>query len=287
MKILIAQTVPFDKLTGCTMYVYELSKELSRLGHSVVIKAPSCNHFFNVKLRKNRVEFQKLRKICKNNKFDIIILNQSNRTLFLLDMYPNTPAMSIVHSFVYSEADAPCLDKRILSTIFIREDVAEYYKTIMNISLDYSFIVYNGIDFSRFNKCGPDQTKPFILFVATLNSIREAVLLDIAEKAKEREMEVCVVGDVLIPTEHIPTNVKFYPPTWDIEVVTKECTETVGIFMGRSTIEGWACGKPGWIYDIDKEGNIIDCKKVEPPENIEQFDIKYMTQRLLSIIERK
>ena len=49
-------------------------------------------------------------------------------------------------------------------------------------------------------------------------------------------------------------NLKITP---EIEKFVKECDETAGILLGRTTIEGWMCGKPSWIYKVDSGGFIL------------------------------
>lgn len=33
---------------------------------------------------------------------------------------------------------------------------------------------------------------------------------------------------------------------------------TAGILLGRTTLEGWCCDVPGYMYIIDIHGNILD-----------------------------
>ena len=58
----------------------------------------------------------------------------------------------------------------------------------------------------------------------------------------------------------------------NIESYVKNCSETAGILLGRTTIEGWLCGKSGWIYDVDKEGNILSKNQHEVPSDVIKFD---------------
>jgi hypothetical protein len=52
----------------------------------------------------------------------------------------------------------------------------------------------------------------------------------------------------------------------------KNCSETSGILLGRTTIEGWLCGKPGWIYNVDENGYIINKEKHNVPDDVKKFD---------------
>ena len=75
-------------------------------------------------------------------------------------------------------------------------------------------------------------------------------------------------------------NVKYYESTWDVERYVKECEETASILMGRTTIEGWLCGKSGWIYQIDEQGNILSKELNDVPSDVE----KYKSENIVSEI---
>lgn len=50
--------------------------------------------------------------------------------------------------------------------------------------------------------------------------------------------------------------------------------------MGRTTIEGWLCGKSGWIYQIDEQGNILSKDLKEVPSDVD----KYKSENIVSEI---
>jgi hypothetical protein len=66
-------------------------------------------------------------------------------------------------------------------------------------------------------------------------------------------------------------HVKHYPATLEVDKYIHKCSETAGILLGRTTIEGWMCGKSGWIYNVDSSGNIIDKKLYEVPSDVEKY----------------
>jgi len=75
-------------------------------------------------------------------------------------------------------------------------------------------------------------------------------------------------------------NVKYYESTWHVERYVKECEETASILMGRTTIEGWLCGKSGWIYQIDEQGNVLSKELNDVPSDVE----KYKSENIVSEI---
>jgi hypothetical protein len=50
--------------------------------------------------------------------------------------------------------------------------------------------------------------------------------------------------------------------------------------LGRTTIEGWMCGKKGWIYNVDNTGNIINKELFDVPYDIDKFKSLSVTQKI-------
>jgi hypothetical protein len=65
-------------------------------------------------------------------------------------------------------------------------------------------------------------------------------------------------------------NIKYLDKRWDTEIIVKQMHFTAGILLGRTTLEGWSCDVPGFIYLIDIDGNILDIQS-NPPNNIKQL----------------
>jgi hypothetical protein len=78
------------------------------------------------------------------------------------------------------------------------------------------------------------------------------------------------------------SHVKHFPPTLEVDKYIHKCSETAGILLGRTTIEGWMCGKSGWIYDVDNRGNIIDKKLHKVPSDIEKFYSSNVSKKIKS-----
>jgi hypothetical protein len=68
------------------------------------------------------------------------------------------------------------------------------------------------------------------------------------------------------------SHVKYHNATNKVEYFVKNCHETAGILLGRTTIEGWLCGKPGWIYSVEDSGHILNKKRFDIPNDISKFN---------------
>ena len=76
------------------------------------------------------------------------------------------------------------------------------------------------------------------------------------------------------------THVKHFGATNKVEPYVKNCYETAGILLGRTTIEGWLCGKSGWIYNVDDKGEILNKRKHEVPSDVSKFDYMEVAKKI-------
>jgi len=79
--------------------------------------------------------------------------------------------------------------------------------------------------------------------------------------------------------------VKYLGVKANVEEYLKKCDYTAGIFKGRTTIEGFLCGKQGWIYVVDREGKIISKELTGVPADIEKYRSDFSAERVFSLYE--
>ena len=95
------------------------------------------------------------------------------------------------------------------------------------------------------------------------------------EYTKTINKELWLVGDNksnYLSDLLINKHVKYFESTNKVENYVKNCSETAGILLGRTTIEGLLCGKPGWIYNINDSGQILNKDRFDIPKDINKFD---------------
>ena len=309
MKVLIGCLL-FNDYTGSELHVYELAKELtkqncevdivSNIGPKMVqrikkfgvncysIKEPPGFKLGDGKWALNTTNGQKLSeegklyKISEVN-YDIVHINHKPIGEHLLKVYPNFTFVNTIHSEVIPNLEEPVVDKKVKKYITIRESIKDFVKNGWDISEDKISVIYNPIDGDRFKIYDNVKTKPFVLFVGTIDYLRKNTIYDLVNYTKENNKELWLVGtnksdylDDLLSND----NVKYYDSTWDVERYVKECEETASILMGRTTIEGWLCGKSGWIYQIDEQGNIISKELNDVPSDVD----KYKSENIVSEI---
>lgn len=283
MNIVLTLT-NYKNLTGSEIYVYELSRELIKKGHKVMILANDIGGDIQAKTKTNIM----LHHFFDHPDFvaDIVINSQPSPTAYGLTFFPRAVQMQILHSlFDYEE---PVIDKGIDRYVAVRPEIKKHWSEKYPELENRIAVIWNGFDEARFNHEGTKSPRrPLKLFVGTFDHLRRNVIMDLVEDSKKEDFDVilCMPFNPFIQEGiTLPKNITYLPTRWDIEALVKECTETVGIFIGRTTIEGFLCGKPALIYDVDEIGRVTKKYNMTVPKDLEQFGISYMTDKLLELV---
>ena len=298
----------FKTFTGSEMYVYELARGLKRLNCDVTVvsdingplsqlakqqgikvlpfqqspgyKLGDGKWGFNTPEGFKPTQPNVMYKISDVN-FDIIHTQHTPVSNQICQMYPNIDKISTIHSEVI-ELENPILHESIKKYVCIRPEIQEHITEKFNIDTSNTEVVYNPIDSKRFNT-NNTKDENYILFVGTIDYLRENAIRDLVSYSKEVEKELWLVGenksnylDDLLTNQHV----KHFNATSRVETFVKNCSETAGILLGRTTIEGWMCGKPGWIYNVESSGYIVDKKLYEPPSDIIKFDSLEVSKKI-------
>lgn len=280
LKVLIG-CLSFSDRTGSEMYVYELSKNLVNLNCDVTVVSPNTNGPLPQLARSMGVKVNTFQSLPVHSKFDIIHTQHQPITHELIKRFPTTKKIATIHSEVL-EAEYPIIHPTIKKYIAIRPKIKDMLVERFQISEEKISLIYNPIDNEKFTPLNNDGVKS-VLFVGSLEYLRRNPLFDMLKYTRENNMELWIVGknhsnylSDLVSYSHV----KYFNPTPDVEQYIHNCTETAGIMLGRTTIEGWMCGKPGWIYEVDAVGNILNKEKHEPPNDIEKFHAMNVTKQI-------
>lgn len=312
LNILIG-CLSFANFTGSELYVFELAKQLIKQGcevsvcsnigmpmaglaKSAGIKMYSLQEPPGFKLGDGKwilkspqgdvVSQENTLYNIAQTKFDIVHLNHKPVTEHLLRLYPNTPTICSIHSEVIS-LEEPVISDSIKQYIAIRKEIKEHIVTSFGIPEEKVCVIHNPIDGDKFKviKSTEKREKKRILFVGTIDYLRKATIQDLIDVTRENGQELWIVGkkndtylDEMIRNE---SHVTYHEPTANVEKFIHKCDETAGILLGRTTIEGWMCGKAGWIYDVDTNGGILNKKLHGVPEDIAKFDSKSITAEII------
>jgi hypothetical protein len=302
IKVLIG-CLNFNSYTGSELHFYELAKELIKQGCEVSICSNLAGGDLANRAKTLGIKLYNLNEppgyklgdgkwmlktaqgdvASKENTlysvtptdFDILHLSHKPIVEHLMKLYPDVPVISTIHSEVI-ELEYPVINDRIKKYIAIRPEIKQFLIDRFNIDESKIGVIYNPINNTRFKPIvTKKRDKKRILFVGTMDYLRENTINDLINETRINGSELYLVGkknglnvdSLLIGNDHV----KYFPPVWNIEKYIQDCDETAGILLGRTTIESWMCEKPAWIYEIDEQGNIKSKRLNEVPSDIDKF----------------
>lgn len=262
MKILLG-CLNANGLGGSELYHYELTRELEATGHDVTLfTLRPIDWMDQVRLKLEHVRQLDLTNLDTTEKFDIIVASQPDVNIFMLNHFPSSPLISIIHSEIRSED--PILDSRISHYIAIRQPIADMLINDYKIPADKVSLIYNPIDKSRFNSSNGVKLERYSgIFVGeVLDPIRFNAVQHLVAQCIENDWDLYLMSESRYNFNH--ANIKYVDKRWDTENIVKTMHFTAGILLGRTTLEGWCCDIPGYMYIIDIHGNILDIETTAP-----------------------
>ena len=293
----------FKNLTGSELSILELSKQLVKQNYDVTIISALVGDPLLSEAKKAGIKVYPITnipgfRVQGNNiaytrnelEFDILHLNHKPISEIVLQLFPNTPAVMHVRSEVIPGIEEPIKHPMIKKYISNRESITEFIKTF-DIEEKNILLVDIPFDTNKFNTDYEEtkNEKEVVLFVGTHDYLRKEMLFDLVEKTKENNQELWLIGanheGYAIELEK-HDHVKYLGIKENIEEYVKKCDYTAGILKGRTTIEGWLCGKPGWVYIVDKEGKVLSKELVDVPEDIDKHDSEVSTKKILDLYEQ-
>lgn len=235
MKILIIVSEMIS-LTGSPLYHYTLAIELKLKGHDVDI----YSRFGNNELRVNmsNLGINLLSDIDKNLKYDIVFISQP---LFKdkLDCVNSDCIINICHSEY--DCESPIKDKKIFKYVAIRPSIKEHLINDHGILADKIEVIYNGVDFKRFNpqkriKHRGNYTK--VVLPCPIHDLREKFIRYYTDKAN-KQYRVFIYGKNYIVDFEKTINeyVTILPSVFDIENYIGDADLIAGILLGRVNLE--------------------------------------------------
>ncbi len=204
--------------------------------------------------------------------FDLIHMQHKPVAERMIQFYPEIDKIYSIHSEVI-ELEDPVKHESIKKYIAIRPEIKEYIVDKFEIPEEMVEVIYNPVDNEKF-KPNLIKEENYLLFVGTIDYLRRESIMDLIDYTRENNKELWLVGED--KSNYLPAilenpHVKHFPSTWNVEPFVQKCGETAGIQLGRTTIEGWLCNKPSWIYKVDSGGFILSKEKFLPPSDIEKY----------------
>jgi hypothetical protein len=270
LSILIA-CLNFKNFTGSELYAYELALGLKRAGCDVAILSHLGGPLTDKAIERGLSVYpfdSPPKTVC----FDLIHSQHFPVTEACLRVWPSMPHICSIHSEII-EVERPVVDDKIKRYVAIRPSIKRHLKENYQISDDRLSMIRNPIDGDRFNT-NSVTNEGFVLFVGTVDYLREHAIRDVVSLTQTNGQKLVLVGknksSYLEELLFLP-HVNYLPQTDAVEFLTKRCAQTAGIMLGRTAVEGWLCGKSGWIYDVDSTGEIVSRMLVNPPEDVDEY----------------
>lgn len=286
MKILVA-CHRVDEIAGSELYHYELCKELVTLGHQVtlVTSLPVDSPIASTKqyalvpsLLEKGVEIVSIGKLVGEEVFDIAVVSQPHVTQAICKIYQELPKVSIIHSPYRSEEVVQ--HSSIKHYIAVDVFVYKHLRDIIKIPVEVLSLIYNGVNPDKFNIQGRTTLERVTgLYVGGWNDpLRNNMFNHIVQECVSNDWDLYVVGSTQRSLSY-PANIKFFDGIYNIEIFTKAANFTVGL-GGRTLIEGWMCGIPGYVYKVSPAGAILDISLRYPPRTSRFFSSNIANQHI-------
>lgn len=293
----------FREYTGSEMSNYEMAKNLVNQGYNVTLIANTVGEPLLSKAKKEGIDVRSLANapnyFIADNKlqykgnektFDIIHINHKPIGETILKMYPNTPAVMHIRSEVIPVFEEPIVDDNIVSYISIRDSVREYIK-MFGISDDDIVHIDNPFDDTRFNTDyeKPNNDKKINLFIGTCDHLRKNILFDMKDHCEKNDELLWIIGkdsQGYVSELTSSNNIEYFGIQKKVEEYIKKSDITVGIFNGRSTIEGWLCGKDAIVYTVDKEGKILNKEFKQVPDDVDKYKASESVKKVIELYNR-
>ena len=284
MKIVLACHA-ISSLGGSELYNYELSRTLKELGHEVHLLSghPIAKKPWPMtgRLLEAGVQLHELKSQPELPECDIMLCSQPEITQYMCTKYPEVPKIQIVHSCLRSDG----VIKHDSIKHYITVDHPTHRWTLPQVGVQMCTMIWNPIDAERFNtKCTGSFAKTTGIFQGSFHDdLRRPILNHIIKSCIERDWDLIVMngGYDGFPTFH--PNIKYVSPMFNTEHLLKNCDFTVG-HGGRTTIEGWMCGKPGLVYKMVNPTNwTIQSIKEVPVPKVDRFNRFNVANNILEV----
>jgi hypothetical protein len=286
MKILVA-CHRVDEIAGSELYHYELCKELATSGHQVTLATflPIDSPIASTKqyplvpsLLEKGVEIVSIDKLTGKEVFDIAVVSQPHVTQAVCSIYQELPKVNVIHSPYRSEEVTQ--HSSIRHYIAVDVFVYKHLRDVIQIPIKKLSLIFNGVDPSKFNTQGRTPLERLTgLYVGGWNDpLRNNMFNHIVQECISNDWDLYVVGSTQRSANY-PANIKFFDGIYNIELFTKAANFTVGL-GGRTLIEGWMCGIPGYVYEVSPAGDILGIALRYPPKTSRFFSSNIANQHI-------
>lgn len=274
-------------LGGSEIFNHELIQGLSQYNNLDITVAtltkPNLDFYLWQDIIKLGVNITSLEELIHNHKkIDLILVSQPQPTSILCNYhYNNIPKISIIHSALRSE-DA-IKHESIKHYISVQPDIYRCLKNQYGIKTKDITMIYNPIDDTRFKKFPQHMSNINGVLIGEINDpLRTQMIEHAVQNCILQGLGLTIISNSKYDFKH--ELIKVVDPYYNTEEYLKYADFTVGI-GGRTTIEGWLCGLPSYIYKVKPDGSILDIQLKYPPKNL-RFKRSFVCSQYYNLINR-
>jgi len=283
MKILIG-CLFFRQYTGSELYCLYLAKELKRRGFDVTVAGMYIHLPITSEATFYGIKVVELSQLTGDEQFDVIHCQHKPVTEHLCQLYPTTPKVMTIHSIVY-DLERPVKHDSIKHYVAIANHERDFIISNYGIPAGKVSTIYNPVDSSKFNKENTTEDN-FVLLAGTVDYMRKQMIYDAAQWARDNGKRFVLIGydhgDYLSDLRK-SRDIIYYQPIPNIEMMVKSCHIACGLFIGRTTIEAWMCGKSVLSYKFNASGGIVSREVLAPPSDIDLYSSDRVAESLINI----
>lgn len=272
-----------NSVGGSELYHYELLVGLSQFEQLDITFAtytqPNLDFYLFQDLLKRGIKVKHLSNL--QEEYNLIIASQPYPNQFLCLRYPNIPKISIIHSALRSEEVIKHLS--IKHYVAVQPDIYRCLKHKYGVKTSNITLIYNPVDSTRFRKHAKHENKVNGVLIGEINDPLRRPMIDHAvRECINKHMGLTIISHSKDDFKNTLIQVK--NQTYNTEDYLKEADFTVGL-GGRTTIEGWMCGIPSYIYHVNSYGDILDIKLKYPPKT-ERFERNYVSKQHIELYKQ-
>jgi len=283
MKILIG-CLFFRQYTGSELYCLYLAKELKRRGFDVTVAGMYIHLPITSEATFYGIKVVELSQLTGDEQFDVIHCQHKPVTEHLCQLYPTTPKVMTIHSIVY-DLERPVKHDSIKHYVAIANHERDFIISNYGIPAGKVSTIYNPVNSSKFNKENTTEDN-FVLLAGTVDYMRKQMIYDAAQWARDNGKRFVLIGydhgDYLSDLRK-SRDIIYYQPIPNIEMMVKSCHIACGLFIGRTTIEAWMCGKSVLSYKFNASGGIVSREVLAPPSDIDLYSSDRVAESLINI----
>jgi len=260
-------------ISGSPMYNYTLALELHRRGHSVAVYSMwEDNELRNNLSSRNIMTFYDI----PTGHFDLAFISQPDNAA-LVDEIKADRIINIVHSEY--DCESPIISNKINHYVAIRKSIKDHLIEEHNILENKISVIYNGVDFERFNlnkREFNDKNYIKVVIPCTLDTLRKNFIEYYTKKANDK-FRIFLYGTDYGMDFYKNEFVSVNPAVFNIEEKIKDADLVAGILLGRVNLEARAMGIVSTIHnpanpesfsyffprwsDFEREHNIVNVAK--------------------------